>query len=154
MTLSRQIVSHENLGKLMELNVRADQPKLVAPNSVTVAQSAYMKGTYVWGLFSDDAPVGMMAMIHPHEFEYLEKGDDADGAYLWRLMIDKDHQGNGFGVAAIYEALAQTVTWKLPSLYLSVAADQKNNALAFYQANGFIKTGRIVEGETELKRTV
>ncbi len=52
MALDRREVTKNDLDALFRLKVREDQPGLVSPNEITLAQTAYEgNGAYVWGLF-------------------------------------------------------------------------------------------------------
>ncbi|GKY86467.1 GNAT family N-acetyltransferase [Sinisalibacter aestuarii] len=152
--LERREITRETLSPLLRLKVRPDQDHLVAPNAMTIAQAAYEQpGAYVWGLWTGDAAVGLVAMIHPLEYRHLEPGDDPEGAYIWRLMIAAEHQGKGLGGAAIGECLAQARAWGLPRLATSVV-DSSDSNIGFYERLGFRRTGAIVDGEIVLSREV
>jgi diamine N-acetyltransferase len=81
---------------LIRLSVDEGQGGLVAENAKTLAQAAYETGSSVWGLWVSEEPVGLMAMIDPRVYPWLDEGDDPSAAYLWRLMIDARHQGRGY----------------------------------------------------------
>ncbi len=66
-------------------------------------------------------------------------------------MIGAEHQGRGFGRAALTEAARQARDWGLPKVSLTVV-DSPISAVAFYEKAGFQKTGRIVDDEVELLR--
>ena len=145
-------VKRGQLRALFRLDVYPAQSKLVAPNSITLAQVAYETGSEVWGLWDGDNPVGLLAMIDPTRHLWPEEGDDLQAAYIWRLMIDKTQQGKGYGRAAIELAIAQTRVWALPRISLTVLENNPASTLTFYEKQGFVRTGRIVDGETELIR--
>lgn len=144
--IARREVTRDNIRALMALETRADQRGLVAPNAVTLAQARYETGSSVWGLWDGDVAVGLIAMVHPHEYPWPEEGDDPDAAFLWRLMIDAKRQGQGYGRSAIAEALQVTRDWGLPRLSAGVV-DLPQNPLGFYEKQGFRRTGRVVDGE-------
>lgn len=145
-------ITRNNLRAVIRLAVRPDQDGLVATNAVTLAEVAYdQPGSYVWALADGETPVGLLAMVHPAEYPWMEEGDDPEGAYVWRLMVGAEHQGRGHGRAGLELAIEQARAWGLPRICLSVA-DKPNSALAFYEAHGFARTGRVIEGELELSR--
>ena len=136
-----------NLDQLLKLKVREDQENLVAPNAVTLAQSAYEQpGSYVWGIWDGEQPVGLIAMIHPQVYPFLEPDDDPQAAYLWRLMIAADQQGKGYDRFAIQECIRIAQEWGLPRLASSVVQSENSN-MAFYEALGFRQTGAVVDDE-------
>lgn len=151
--LERREIDRHNLSPLLKMSLRPDQAHLVAPNPVTIAQAAYEPGSYVWGLWDGDTAVGLLAMIHPHEYPDLEDGDDPEGAYIWRLLIDVAHQGKGYGRAAIDLAANQARAWSLPRLSVSVV-DAPDSNIGFYERLGFRRTGGMVDGEIVLNRSV
>lgn len=91
----RRAVTRDHLLPLIRLPVRDDQREPVAQNVMTFAQVPYDPGSCVWGLRDDETPVGLMAMVNPHEYPYRDEGDDTGAACLWRLMIDAAHQRKG-----------------------------------------------------------
>lgn len=148
----RRDITRDTLRPLLQLKLRPDQEHLVAPNPVTIAQVAYEQpGGYVWGLWDGDEAVGLLAMIHPHEYQYLEEGDDPDGAFIWRLMIAAHLQGKGYGAAAIAICRAQARDWELPRVATSVV-DAPDSNIGFYEHLGFTRTGTIVDDEIVLSR--
>jgi diamine N-acetyltransferase len=144
--LERREVVRDHVLPLIGLGVGEGQGGLVAENAKTLAQAAYETGSHVWGLWAGDEPVGLMAMIDPRGYAWLEEGDDPEAAYLWRLMIDARHQGRGFGRAAIGEAVEVARGWGLPRLAASVV-DRPGSAMGFYEGLGFRRTGRVADGE-------
>lgn len=151
--LERREITRHNLAPLLKMSLKPGQAHLVAPNPVTIAQAAYEPGSSVWGLWDGETAVGLIAMIHPHEYPDLEDGDDPDGAYIWRLLIDAPHQGKGYGRAAIEQAIAQAKAWGLPRVAVSVV-DSPDSNIGFYERLGFQRTGGMVDGEIVLNRPV
>ena len=149
--LARHPVLREHVRPLIQMKVRPDQEDLVSTNAKTLAQAAYETGSYVWGLWDGETLVGLIAMIHPGEYPWddravPEPANDMSAAYLWHLMIGAEFQGNGYGGAALAEALAQTRAWGCPRLTAHVAVAPHSN-LAFYERFGFRSTGKIEDGE-------
>lgn len=151
--LEKRIVLRDHLLPLIDLAVHPDQRHQVAPNVKTFAGAAFEPGAQVWGLWVGAVPVGLMAMIDPHRDPYLPEGEDPEAAYLWRLMIDAGHQGQGHGRAAIGLALDVAWGWGCPRLTLGVS-DSHPAAQAFYERQGFRLTGRVVDGDRMLVRDV
>lgn len=147
--LEKREITRDTLRALVDLRVRPDQSDLAADNVITLAQAPYETGARVWGLWQGGVPVGLFAMVHPDEYQWHGPGDDTEAAYLWRLMIDQNHQGIGHGRAAIRMALQVTQDWGKPRLVSSVSNVPHSN-IGFYERLGFRKTGRIVEGEVEI----
>lgn len=151
--LEKRDITRDTVAALIDLRVRDDQPGLVSDNVRTLAEAPYETGSRVWGLWDGDVPVGLFAMVHPDEYQWHLPGDDTEAAYLWRLMIDRNHQGKGYGRAAIGLALQVARDWSRPRL-VSAVSNVPHSSLGFYERLGFRTTGRIVEGEVEIVRPV
>lgn len=149
-TLEARAIDFYNLSKILKLGVHADQKDNVAPNSVTIAQNIYEPAGWVRGLWDGDTPIGLIAMINPAiESPSFEEGDPTDAAYLWRLMIDKQHQGKGYGRLAIGIAFNKAREWNMPRFQTSCVPGP-HSPQKFYELLGLKPTGRIVEEEVEL----
>lgn len=134
---------------LIKLKVREDQSRLVTPNETTFNEAITEPGSHIWGLWVGEIPVGLLAMVNPNECDDLEEGDDPGAAYIWRLMIGEKYQKKGYGKAALSLAIDQARKWGLARVCLSVV-DSPFSALTLYETFGFIRTGRLVEGEIEM----
>ncbi len=132
---------------LIDLKVSPEQEEFVAPNAVTLAQAAYEPASEVFGLWRGKEPVGLMAMI---DLSAVEEEDEADqtSAYLWRLMVARQHQGQGIGQAAFDFFRGWAKARGLNRLIVSVFEGNRA-AWRIYEANGLRPTGRVVGGEEE-----
>jgi diamine N-acetyltransferase len=149
--LQRKPVLREHVLPLIGLVVRPDQLDLVSNNAKTLAEAAYETGSYVWGLWDGELPVGLMAMIHPAEcpftdYPLVDPRTGTPAAYLWRLMIAADHQGKGHGAAALQMAFDTARSWGYDHIFAHVSHAPHSN-LPFYQHHGFDSTGVIEDGE-------
>ena len=90
-------LTNDNFIGVMNLEVSENQKKFVAPNSVSMAVCHFSKYATMRGIFLADEPIGFMMLADPVSGE-----EEFNGMYfLWRLMIDKNHQGKGYGKAAL-----------------------------------------------------
>ena len=151
--LEKREVTRDHLWPLINLAVRPDQRDLVSSNMKTFAEAPFETGAYVWGLWVGTTPVGLMAMVHPREYPYHEEGDDVEAAYVWRLMIAADHQGHGYGRAAIGMALTVARDWGCPRITLGVS-EAAHSAQPFYEKMGFRSTGRVASDDLIMTREV
>ncbi len=86
-------VTSKNFEDIIRLNVAENQVPFVPSNVYSIAQSSVYKETaFPFGVYANDNLVGFV-MIGYHENEKQHK--------LWRLMIDKNHQGKGYGKSAL-----------------------------------------------------
>ncbi|MFK8047053.1 MAG: GNAT family N-acetyltransferase [Halioglobus sp.] len=142
MKVSLREITKDNLVSIMRLGVHKNQEQFVAHNAWSIAQGTYSKLAWFRAIYADDQPVGfVMLELNPSKPEY----------YLWRYMIDKRHQGKGYGNQAlklVIEFVRQQPN--ATQLLLSyVPAD--GSAAAFYAKLGFVETGEVEDGENIMK---
>ena len=144
-------VEHAHLRAIIGLSVPEDQKTYVAPNAHTLAQGPYEGGAHPMGIWDGETLVGFLCAIIMRENLHLDEGDDPEGVYLWRFMIAEGHQRQGHGRAALNALFDWARARGHRKMYLSVV---KENAagLAFYEAVGFARTGRVVDDEIEFQR--
>ncbi len=86
-------VTKDNFEDIISLSVTENQIPFVPSNVYSIAQAGVYKETaFPFGIFVNDNLVGFV-MVGYHEIEKQHK--------LWRLMIDKNHQGKGYGKSAL-----------------------------------------------------
>ncbi|MCF7513806.1 GNAT family N-acetyltransferase [Pseudoalteromonas sp. L23] len=143
-------VNSDVAGDMLKLKVRDSQQHLIASNAEWIIEDSFNEDSVCFGMYDDDLPVGMIALIDPRLV-----GDDnghfqAQHLYIWRLMIDEASQSKGYGKAAMCFAKQYAELIGLVGLSLTTMDTEAENALNFYQALGFIPTGRRLDGEIEL----
>ncbi len=136
-------VTKENVSKIMKLEVYGHQKDQVAINAVSIAQGNYYEEAWFRGIYKEDEPVGfVMLSIDCKEKEY----------WVWRFMIDKNHQGKGYGKAAI--ALVKKVLKEevpdIAEISLSYVPKEKDGADEFYTKVGFEDTGKMSSGKEKI----
>lgn len=147
----------DNFDECIKLEPHEEQKSFVASNIRSLAQ-AYVALTnddcipMPYAIYTDDIMVGFIMMSYAEEDE-----DGFETAYwVWRFMIDKNHQGKGYGKEAMAKALDLIRTFphgKTSSVYLSYEPENIV-AKALYASFGFVETGRIEEGEMVAKLTL
>jgi diamine N-acetyltransferase len=127
-----------------------DDRRQVAPNSVSIAQAYFEPAAWFRAVYRGEQPVGFVMLYDPT----LSATPESPHFYLWRLMIDKEHQGRGYGRAAV-ERLIEYVRTRPGATELHVSHVPAAHALArFYQSLGFRYTGEQDEGELVMARTL
>lgn len=141
-------VDGDDLEAVCNLAVAPDQVGLVTPNVMTMAEAQFEPGAVVRALWLDEAPVGLLAMMRPSA--YPEDEDIVvrrDLAYIWRLMVGAQFQGQGYGACALEEAKRIAKSWDYNGISLTVA-DKPNGAIPYYERFGFVPTGRTLWGDS------
>ncbi len=129
---------------ICELDVSPEQREYVAPNVFSIAQAYFEPRAWLRAVYANETPVGFV-MLHE---------DVASGAFfLWRLMIDAEHQGKGYGRQAL--ALAVERVRELGGHELvSSHGEGVNGPGAFYRACGFVETGEVKSDEVVIRLTL
>lgn len=142
--------SADNNFELIELNERAREFLLLEVNEMqrnlvaTVAQSFadalfppadYENGAplpWIRGVLHDSEPAAFIMCADPTEQQ--------KDPWLWRLLVDKSHQGRGIGKFAVDSVLVRYKEMGC-SRVLVCWAPIEGNAGDFYKKIGFVETG-------------
>ncbi|MDN4494104.1 GNAT family N-acetyltransferase [Ureibacillus aquaedulcis] len=90
--LHLQTITKDNWIKAISLRVREDQLKFVATNAVSLAQLNFLDNFHAKGIYHGVEMVG---------FALYGIDDDDHEYWIYRMMIDQNHQGKGYGVEAV-----------------------------------------------------
>jgi diamine N-acetyltransferase len=120
----------------------------VAPNAVSIAQAHFSDAAWFRAIHAGDDLVGFLMLYDP---TLAAQPEDPD-FFLWRLMIDRAHQGKGYGAAAV-ERLVEHVRTRPGAERLFVSHMKTAERLAkFYQSLEFRYTGAEESGELVMER--
>ena len=134
-------ITEENLQSVLNMKIKEGQR--VAPNMYSLAQAYVSKYAWTRAIYTvDDVPVGFLML-----YDNAEKPD----YYLWRYMIDAQHQGKGYGTDGI-ELLKEYVRTRpnAKQLITSSAPNCEGGAEDFYKKLGFKPTGEMEDDEVVL----
>lgn len=104
-----------------------------------------------WTVHDGDEVVGFVMISDGIPEETLAGATDLVGPYyLWRLLIDVDHQRRGYGTAAL-DAIVEYLRDRPGAdvLYTS-AAQGEGSPQPFYERYGFVPTGQVLDDEVVL----
>lgn len=139
-------VTRHNLDALMALDA-GDGGRQVAPNQKSMAQAAVHAEAWPRGIVVDGVLVGFLMLHDPS----LATAPGEPEFSLWRLMIDREHQGKGYGAAAVHALIGHVRTRPgAEALYLSYVQGT-DAAERFYRRLGFVPTGAIDDGEVVMR---
>jgi diamine N-acetyltransferase len=99
-----------------------------------------------WGVYADDTPVGFVMISD----EVSAPGYIAH--YLWKLLIDARHQGQGFGRATLDLVVDYFRGRPNVDVMWTSAGQGEGSPIAFYERYGFVQTGEIVFADEVLLR--
>ena len=109
---------------------------------------------YPFGIYDDDTPVGFLMLA----YDYGEVCDDEnapeiskDNYFFWRLMIDEEFQGKGYGREAVRLALDYIRTFPHGRAeYCWICYDRENTvARKIYRSFGFEEIGEDKDGDID-----
>ena len=137
-------IDRTNFYPLLELDP-GDGGKFVASAAVSLAEAwLYYEehNTYPFALYAGEKLVGYMMAHEDPERKTL---------FLWRLAIDKEHQGKGYGTEALrkFIALARE-SGKYACLVIGYE-EGNDRAGRMYERLGFRPTGTVEDGETIMR---
>ena len=144
MKIKLEPINDQNREAVLALSVREDQP-FVASNKTSLRQyeetEAEAPGVArPFAIYADDTLVGFCMFAFDPEAE-----DEDDRYWLWRFMIDKEHQGKGYGKEALKLALDFIRTWPCgEAKYCWLSYEPENKVAAdLYSSFGFKETGEM-----------
>ncbi|HPT79358.1 MAG TPA: GNAT family N-acetyltransferase [Candidatus Atribacteria bacterium] len=144
-------ITWDNWEACIRLRVKEEQEEFIASNMYSLAQSyvALLNDELppmTYAICNDGDVIGFVMMYHDtaDESEY-----DEESYGICRFMIDKDHQGKGYGKEALAKALELIRTFpqgNATAVYLSYHPENEA-ARRLYSAFGFVETGEMSGGE-------
>lgn len=139
-----------NVWDVIELTVKKEQESFIAGNEWSLVHAYVGNKTegavYPFGIFDDDKAVGFLMIA----YDYGEVCNDPDAPeisdnnyFLWRLMIDGEEQGKGYGRKAVELALEFVKTFPHGKADYCWLCYDKNNEAArkLYLSMGFQEIG-------------
>ena len=155
MSLKCLTITQTNRAPFDRLAVSPEQVDLIAPNEPWLDLALTVPEALSIGLLEDDQPIGLYTLTDTSNIppsvlsHHFQKGC----AYLWHFMLDKAAQGRGLGRIALAQVESHARRCAAIGLSLTTGDQKAGNALPFYSAQGYVPTGRRIEGEIELIKT-
>lgn len=117
------------------------QRRMVADNSLSIAQGCFSLKSWFRAIYADETPVGFIMLY-----------DDAETPeyFLWRLMIARPYQGMGFGRRAVEKLIDYVKTRPNAGELLVSCGEGEGSPEGFYQSLGFKRNGKMYGDEVGL----
>lgn len=144
MKVTLQDVTRENRVACIRLSLHPDQQGNLASNVETIAESKFKPHHQLRAIYRGDEVVGLLA--------YTVEDDPPDDELFWifRLMVDKNHQRQGIAKAAMQLAIAEITA--LGGRRIQTMHKPTNHAAAaLYRQLGFQEIGVLDDGDTLLE---
>ena len=138
----------QNVLEICQLSstLSANQRMAVADNAVSIAQAHCSENAWMRAIYLGQTPIGFVLL---HIGSDWEDGIDCPGVFLWRFMIAKQYQGQGYGKIAIKVLTNHLKNLGIPRLYTSYHLG-KGSPEGFYRRLGFKPTGDFYGDEPEV----
>lgn len=140
--VSLREVTAETVRVICALEVRPEQRHYVASNALSIAQAYFEPHAWFRAVYAGETPIGF-AMLH----EDIETSQ----SFLWRFMIDAEHQGKGYGRRAL-DLVVEHVRNSVGARELfSSYREGDDDPGGFYRSYGFVETGDLTDGEVVIR---
>ncbi|WP_286911127.1 GNAT family N-acetyltransferase [Clostridium sp. UBA1652] len=147
-------ITFDNFDECNKLETKENQKNFVASNLISLAQAyvALSNGDGIpmpYAIYRDDVMIGFIMLSYTEANEIHNE----NAYWVWRFMIDKVHQGKGYGKASMNKAIELVKTFPYghaSEIYLSYEPENIK-AKKLYSSMGFIETGDIEDGELVAK---
>jgi diamine N-acetyltransferase len=131
-------ITKDTVRSICHLEVAEHQQHFVAPNSVSIAQAHFEPKAWFRAIHTGNDPVG---------FVMTYEDPEAPEFFLWRLMIDHRHQGNGYGRKGLELVIDRIRGLPNAELLKTSYVPGEGSPGDFYHRMGFVDTGEEEEGE-------
>ena len=146
-------IDHTNERDVWRMKTHESQKRFVAPMEWSYIDFLFPfdpdKGVpmvpWMRGIKADGVYVGFVMLGLPSEHQVEP--------YLWRLLIDKFHQRRGIATRVL-ELVADECRKMGSTTLVTSWGEGKGSPGPFYQARGFVPTGKIVDEETEARKSL
>jgi diamine N-acetyltransferase len=106
----------------------------------------------MWSVVDGDDVVGFVMISDGISADRLAADDDLIGPYfLWRLLIDEQHQRRGYGTAVLDAVVDYLRTRPGATVLWTSCAQGDGGPQPFYERYGFVPTGEVKWGEALLR---
>jgi diamine N-acetyltransferase len=140
MNITLQPINKGNWEEAIDLKVHSEQQKFMASNLYSIAEVQFLENFHAMGVYLDDVMVGFtMYGIDPDDGNY----------WIYRLMIDSQHQGKGYGteaVKAVVEKILQNRNELIPCIMIGYHPENLGAKFTYKKA-GFVETELAPWGE-------
>jgi diamine N-acetyltransferase len=119
------------------LETTEEQKNFVASNALSIAQAYFEPSAEFRAIYAGEEPVGFIM--------WRMRKDEA-APFLWRFMIDRRHQGQGYGRSALQLLIAHLRLQGHREFDLSFVPGD-GGPEPFYAALGFRRTGETLPND-------
>ena len=134
-------VTEDNWRAVIDLRLDRDQEDLVASNLYSIAESRFDPDARPRAVYAGKQVVGFLM------YDVQQKKDKSRRATIYRFMIDRKHQGRGYGRAALGRALDEIRAIRRMKKVSIGYMPENAAAKTLYASFGFVAVGKDRDGE-------
>lgn len=136
--VSLREITEDTLWAILDLEVNDEQKKYVAANATSIAEAHFSEYAWFRAIYAGEQAVGFVLL-------YVDE-DEAEFD-LWRMMIDKNYQGQGYGGQALQQIIDFVSEYpeaeELTLSYLPGEGDPSG----FFEKYGFVDDDEWIDEE-------
>ena len=144
-------ITADTVRQVTDLGVFEHQQHFVASNAVSLAEALFNEEAWFRAIYYGELLVGFV-MLYDETLRNIPPVNPE--VFLWRFMIDARFQGKGIGKAALSLVIshlkAKGVFSSISTSYVSGSSSPEG----FYLNQGFHHTGKLLDGEIVLERSL
>jgi len=145
--ISLRPITDANRQAVEALRVSPAQEQFVSNVVESLHEAAEYPGAHAmyWAVYADETPVGFVMIADEVD------SPDYTPQFLWKLLIDERHQGQGYGKATLDLIVEYFRGRPGVEAMTTSAVPGEGSPVTFYERYGFVRTGEIDDGEIVLR---
>ena len=146
-------ITDENSPAVVALRTTPAQERFVSTVAYSLQEAARHPNENPWlrAIYAGEQPVGFVMVA----WDFVPEPPHTDGPFfLWKLLIDHEHQGKGYGKQAV-EQVIDLIRAEGGTELITSYVEGEGNPFGFYAKLGFVARGDLdPEGEIMLRRSL
>jgi len=145
--ISLRPITDANRQEVEALRVSPAQEQFVSNVVESLHEAAEYPGAHAmyWAVYADETPVGFVMIADEVD------SPDYTPQFLWKLLIDERHQGQGYGKATLDLIVEYFRGRPGVEAMTTSAVPGEGSPVTFYERYGFVRTGALHGDEIELR---
>ncbi len=145
--VSLRPITDANRQVVEALRVAPAQQRFVSGVVESLRQAAEHPGAHAiaWAIYAGETPVGFVMIADEVD------GPDYIPQFLWKLLIDERHQGQGYGTATLDLVVEYFRARPGVDEVRTSAGQGEGSPIPFYERYGFLRTGELHDDEVMLR---
>lgn len=151
MQVTLREITEDNSQAVVALRTTPAQERFVSTVAYSLREAERHPNENPWlrAIYAGEQPVGFVMVA----WDFVPEPPHSDGPFfLWKLLIDHQHQGKGYGKRAV-EQIIDLIRVAGGTELITSYVEGEGNPFGFYTKLGFVPRGDLdPEGEIMLRR--